>query len=124
MLLSLAWIFLLGLALGGLMQKLGLPGLLGMLLTGIILAQLGAIDPSLLSISASLRQIALVIILLRAGLNLSPRDLKRAGRRCCSVFCPRCARSAASCCWPRRCWAVPGWKRLSWGLPWQQYPRR
>ena len=80
MLLSLAWIFLLGLALGGLMQKLGLPGLLGMLLTGILLAQLGAIDPSLLGISASLREIALVIILLRAGLNLSAQDLKRAGR--------------------------------------------
>ena len=42
MLLSLAWIFLLGLALGGLMQKLGLPSLLGMLLTGILLAQLPA----------------------------------------------------------------------------------
>ena len=80
MLLSLAWIFLLGLALGGLMQKLGLPSLLGMLITGILLAQLGAIDPSLLDISASLRQIALVIILLRAGLNLSVQDLKRAGR--------------------------------------------
>lgn len=80
MLLSLAWIFLLGLALGGLMQKLGLPSLLGMLLTGILLARLGAIDPSLLGISASLRQIALVIILLRAGLNLSVQDLRRAGR--------------------------------------------
>lgn len=80
MLLSLAWIFLLGLALGGLMQKLGLPSLLGMLLTGILLAQLGAIDASLLDISASLREIALVIILLRAGLNLSVQDLKRAGR--------------------------------------------
>ena len=67
MLLSLAWIFLLGLALGGLMQKLGLPSLLGMLLTGILLAQLGAIDASLLDISSSLREIALVIILLRAG---------------------------------------------------------
>ena len=80
MLLSLAWIFLLGLALGGLMQKLGLPSLLGMLLTGILLAQLGAIDASLLDISSSLREIALVIILLRAGLNLSVQDLKRAGR--------------------------------------------
>ena len=80
MLLSLAWIFLLGLALGGLMQKLGLPSLLGMLLTGILLARLGAIDASLLDISASLREIALVIILLRAGLNLSVQDLKRAGR--------------------------------------------
>ena len=80
MLLSLAWIFLLGLALGGLMQKLGLPSLLGMLLTGILLAQLGAIDASLLDISSSLREIALVTILLRAGLNLSVQDLKRAGR--------------------------------------------
>lgn len=79
---SLALIFLCGLILGGLMKKLGLPDLLGMLITGIILGPyaLNLLDPTLLAISADLRQLALVIILLRAGLSLDFAALKQVGR--------------------------------------------
>ena len=79
---SLALIFLCGLLLGGLMKKLGLPDLLGMLITGIILGPyaLNLLDPTLLAISADLRQLALVIILLRAGLSLDFAALKQVGR--------------------------------------------
>lgn len=79
---SLALIFLCGLLLGGLMKKLGLPDLLGMLITGIILGPyaLNLLAPSILQLSADLRQIALVIILLRAGLSLDLEALKKVGR--------------------------------------------
>ena len=82
MLMSLALIFLCGILLGGLARKLHLPALLGMLLTGILLGPyvLNLLDPSILSVSADLRQIALIIILTRAGLNLNVADLKRVGR--------------------------------------------
>lgn len=82
MLTSLAYLFLLGLALGGLAKKLRLPPLLGMLLTGILLGPqvLNLLDGSLLSISADLRQLALIIILTQAGLSLDMGDLRRAGR--------------------------------------------
>lgn len=82
MLLSLALIFLCGLALGGIFRKLHLPQLLGMLLTGILLGPyvLNLLDSSILGISADLRQIALIIILTRAGLNLDLEDLKKVGR--------------------------------------------
>ena len=82
MLTSLAFIFLLGLILGALFTKLKLPSLLGMILTGIILGPyaLNLLDNSILSISPSLRQLALVIILTRAGLAMNIEDLKRAGR--------------------------------------------
>lgn len=82
MLLSLALIFLLGMILGSLFKKLKLPALLGMLLTGILLGPnfLNLLDSSILNISADLRQIALIIILTRAGLNLDIQDLKKVGR--------------------------------------------
>lgn len=82
MLLSLALIFLLGMALGKILEKLGLPQLLGMLLTGILLGPYGLalLDPALLLLSPQLRQIALIIILTRAGLNLDLKDLKKVGR--------------------------------------------
>lgn len=82
MLTSLAYIFLSGLFLGYLFNKLRLPALLGMLITGIALGPyaLNLIDTSLLSISTELRQTALVIILLRAGLALDINDLKKVGR--------------------------------------------
>ncbi len=82
MLTSLAYLFLLGLALGRLAGKLRLPPLLGMLLTGILLGPqvLNLLDRSLLSISAELRQLALIIILTRAGLSLDISDLRKAGR--------------------------------------------
>ena len=68
--------------LGSLFKKLKLPALLGMLLTGILLGPhfLNLLDSSILNISADLRQIALIIILTRAGLNLDIQDLKKVGR--------------------------------------------
>ena len=82
MLTSLALIFLLGMCLGWIFTKLRLPSLLGMLLTGILLGPhvLDLLDVSILSISADLRQLALIIILLRAGLSLDINDLKKVGR--------------------------------------------
>jgi len=82
MLFSLALIFLCALALSGVMQKLKLPGLLGMLLTGIILGPytLNLIAPEILNISADLRQAALIVILVRAGLSLNVSDLKKVGK--------------------------------------------
>lgn len=82
MLTSLALIFLLGLCLGGLCTKLRLPALLGMLLAGLLLGPqvLGALDPTLLAMSPALRQLALIIILARAGLSLDLAALRRAGR--------------------------------------------
>ena len=72
MLTSLALIFLVGLSLATICQRLKLPGIIGMLATGIILGPfvLDFLDPSVLSISADLREIALIIILLKAGLSL------------------------------------------------------
>lgn len=82
MLTSLAYIFLLGLFLGFIFKKLHMPSLMGMIATGIILGPyvLEVLDGSLLGISAELRQLALVIILIRAGLTLNVTDLKRVGR--------------------------------------------
>ena len=82
MLLSLAVIFLCGMGMGAIFRRLNLPQLLGMLLTGILLGPyaLNLLDGSILSISADLRQIALIIILTRAGLNLDVADLKKVGR--------------------------------------------
>ncbi|WP_321332658.1 cation:proton antiporter [uncultured Bacteroides sp.] len=93
MLTSLAFIFLLGLALGYIFMKLKLPGLVGMLLTGIILGPyaVNVLQPSLLSISVDLRQLALVIILTRAGLALDIKDLMKVGRPAVLMcFVPAC----------------------------------
>lgn len=93
MLTSLALIFLFGLIFGALFQKLRLPPLLGMLIVGIVLGPyaLDWLDDSLLSISADLRQIALIIILTRAGLNLNIHDLKKVGRPAILMcFLPAC----------------------------------
>lgn len=69
-------------ALGKVFEKLKLPKLLGMLLTGILLGPyvLNLLDPTILKLSTDLRQIALIIILARAGLALDIRDLKKVGR--------------------------------------------
>ena len=82
MLTSLAIIFLMGLFLGTIFQKCKLPGLLGMIITGILISPYAfdLIDQSILNIAPDLRQIALVIILTRAGLSLDISDLKRVGR--------------------------------------------
>ena len=93
MLTSLALIFLLGLLLGWIFNKLRLPSLLGMIITGIILSPyaLNLLDESLLNISADLRQLALVIILTRAGLSLDIGDLKKVGRPAILMcFLPAC----------------------------------
>lgn len=82
MLASLSLIFLVGLALGAICQRLKLPRIIGMLITGIVLGPyvLDWLDPSILSISSELRKMALIIILLKAGLSLNLSDLKKAGR--------------------------------------------
>lgn len=81
MLTSLSLIFLVGLALGAICQRLKLPRIIGMLVTGILLGPyvLDLLDPSILSISSELRKMALIIILLKAGLSLDLKDLKKAG---------------------------------------------
>lgn len=82
MLLSIALILLVGMALGSICQKLKLPSLLGMLITGVVLGPyvLDLLDSNILGISAELRKIALVIILTRAGLGLDISGLKKIGR--------------------------------------------
>ena len=82
MLTSLALIFLAGLALASVCQRLGLPRIIGMLITGILAGPyvLGLLDESILAVSADLRQMALVIILIKAGLSLNIGDLKKVGR--------------------------------------------
>lgn len=81
MLLSIALILLVGMLLGWVCQKCKLPRLLGMLITGILLGPyvLNVLDASLLSISAEIRKIALIIILTRAGLSLDISGLKKLG---------------------------------------------
>ena len=82
MLLSLALIFILGIVLGGIFSRLKIPSILGMLVSGIILGPyaLNLISPKILDISAELRQIALIIILTRAGLALDINSLKKVGK--------------------------------------------
>lgn len=89
MLTSLAIIFLFGLTLGALFNKLKMPALLGMLLTGIVLGPhaLNLLDPKILSISDDLRELALVIILMRAGLSLDLASLKQVGRPAVMMCC-------------------------------------
>ena len=89
MLTSLAYVFLAGLALAAICQKLGLPRIIGMLFTGILLGPcvLDLLDPSILSISADLRKMALIIILLKAGLSLNLADLKKVGRPAVLMSC-------------------------------------
>ena len=82
MLNSLALIFLAGLSLAAICQRIKLPRIIGMLMTGIILGPfvLDLFDPSILGISSELRRMALVIILIKAGLSLNISDLKKVGR--------------------------------------------
>ncbi|MFI3170833.1 MAG: cation:proton antiporter [Eubacteriales bacterium] len=93
MLVSLAFIFVVGMILGKVLQLGKLPSLLGMLITGIVLGPyvLNVLDASVLGISAELRKIALIIILTRAGLNLNIYDLKKVGRPAVLMcFLPAC----------------------------------
>lgn len=94
MLTSIALILLLGLGFGWVFSKLKLPSLVGMILLGILISPyaLNLIDASILSVAADIRQIALVIILTRAGLSLDLADLKRVGRPAVLLcFVPACA---------------------------------
>ena len=93
MLLSLALVFLCAVFLGWAMQRLHLPALLGMLLTGVLLGPYvtNLLDSSLLGISAQLRQIALIIVLTRAGLSMDFAALRRVGRPAILLcFVPAC----------------------------------
>lgn len=82
MLTSLAFIFLAGLAMAGICGRLGLPRIIGMLFTGILLGPnvFNLLDSSILLISPQLRQMALIIILLKAELSLNLSDLRQVGR--------------------------------------------
>lgn len=93
MLFSIALMLLVGMLAGWGCKKLHLPGLLGMIFTGIVLGPfaLNLIDGTILSISSELRKIALIIILIRAGLSLDINDLKKVGRPAILMcFVPAC----------------------------------
>ena len=93
MLLSIAVMLISGMFLGWICKKMHLPALLGMIFTGMLLGPyaLDYIDGSILSISAELRKIALIIILARAGLSLDVADLKKVGRPAVLMcFLPAC----------------------------------
>lgn len=79
---SLALIFLIGLSAAFICRKIKLPRIIGMLVTGIVMGPyvLDFLDPKILGISSELRQIALIIILIKAGLSLNIDDLKKVGR--------------------------------------------
>ncbi len=82
MLISIALIIIIGFSLGGIFKKLHIPSLLGMLVAGILLGPhvFDLISDSILGISDELREIALIVILVRAGLTLDIRDLRKVGR--------------------------------------------
>lgn len=86
---SLGIVILLGLGFNKLFEKLKLPGLLGMLIVGVMIGPYGMdlLHLDLINISADLRKIALVIILIRAGLGLNQKDLKRVGATALKMSC-------------------------------------
>ena len=97
MLLGFAIVLLSGFVFGELFGKLRMPKLTGMIAAGIALGSLGLLDEKLLGISAELRKIALVIILLRAGMNLKLSDLKKIGRPAALLcFVPACFEMAGT----------------------------
>ncbi len=89
MLASLSLIFLTGLAMSAVFRRMKLPGIIGMLISGVLLGPyvLNLLDSSVLSVSADLRQMALIIILLKAGLSLDLSDLKKVGRPSVMMSC-------------------------------------
>lgn len=98
MLLSFALIFIAGFFSADIFSRLKLPRIIGMLLSGIVMGTyvLDLIDPSVLGISSELRQIALIIILIKAGLSLNLSDLKKVGRPAVMMsFIPASAEIAA-----------------------------
>ena len=79
---SLAFVFLFGMLGAAGFERMRLPRMIGMLLVGILIGPyaLGLLDSSILAISGDLRKLALMLILLRAGLSLELGDLKKVGR--------------------------------------------
>ena len=97
MIISLGIVFLIGLLFAGIFEKMKLPRIVGMLAAGMICGPyvLNLLDSSLLSVSADLRKIALVVILLKAGLSLNLSDLRQVGRPAVLLsFVPACAEIA------------------------------
>lgn len=93
MLASLSIIFLVGLSMAAICKAIKLPRIIGMIITGIVLGPfvLDLFDPSILNISSELRKIALVIILIKAGLSLNIKELKKVGRPAILMaFLPAC----------------------------------
>ena len=93
MLISVSVIFLSGFLSGWICEKLKFPSLFGMIIAGILIGPgaLSLIDPSVLNISSDLRRIALIVILIRAGLKLDLSDLKKVGRPAVLMcFVPAC----------------------------------
>lgn len=80
MLLSIALIILISLTLAKIFKILGIPEIIAMIITGILLATFGLIPNEIMNISADLREIALIVILIRAGLTVDINDLKKVGR--------------------------------------------
>lgn len=101
MLLSIGLMLLIGMLAAAICKRLGLPAIIGMLAAGILLGPhvLGLLDPTVLGISAELRQLALIIILIKAGLSLNLADLKRVGRPAVMLaFVPACFEIAGYLC--------------------------
>lgn len=100
MIISLAYIFLIAMSLSYIFKKIKFPSLLAYIITGIILGPyvINGIDSSILNISAELRQIALIIILIRAGITLNIEDLKKVGRPAILMcFVPACFEIIGMC---------------------------
>ena len=100
MIISLAYIFLIAMSLSFIFKKLKFPSLLAYIITGILLGPyvLNIIDSSILNISSELRQIALIIILIRAGITLNIEDLKKVGRPAILMcFLPACFEMIGMC---------------------------
>lgn len=100
MIISLAYIFLIAMSLSFIFKKIKFPSLLAYIITGIILGPyvLNSIDNSILNISSELRQIALIIILIRAGITLNIEDLKKVGRPAILMcFVPACFEIIGMC---------------------------
>lgn len=102
MIISLAYIFLIAMSLSYILKKIKFPSLLAYIITGIIIGPyvLNGFDNSILNISAELRQIALIIILIRAGITLNIEDLKKVGRPAILMcFIPACFEIIGMCFW-------------------------
>ena len=112
MLTSLAFILLAGLAMAAVCERKGLPRIIGMLFTGIVLGPyvLNLLDPSILDISSELRQMALIIILLKAGLSLNLADLKKVGRPAMMMAFVPALKSLRSFYLLRMCLELRAWR--------------